>query len=76
MYKSKSEEALRQTHPEDRKRTIHVVKELINSPKTSEDDRDSWKRALSTYDRFAPEVQNLPQHPLIVAFRKRWQFLN
>jgi hypothetical protein len=76
MYKSKMEEALRQTHPEDRKHTISVLKELINSPKTSEDDRDSWKRILSTYDRFAREVQNLPEHPLIVSFRKRWQFLN
>jgi hypothetical protein len=76
MYKSKSEEALRQTHPEDRKRTIQVLKELINSPKTGEDDRDSWKRALRTYDRFAPEVQDLPEHPMFVEFRKRWAYLN
>jgi hypothetical protein len=69
-YKSRSagEQALA-----DRQHTIQICRELIADPKTSEDDRGMWKRVLADRDRFAPEP---PEHPAIVAFRKRWRYLN
>jgi hypothetical protein len=73
MYRSKSLEAIHQLDPADRKHTIQVLKELIASPKVTEDDRAMYQRFLADRDPFAPKP---PEHPMIVAFRKRWQYLN
>jgi hypothetical protein len=69
-YKSRSagEQALA-----DRQHTINICRELIADPKTSEDDRDMWKRVLAARDPFAPKP---PDHPLIAAFKKRNLWLN
>jgi hypothetical protein len=69
-YKSRSagEQAIA-----DRQHIINVCRELIADPKTSEDDRDTWKRILAARDPFAPQP---PDHPLIVVFKKRNRWLN
>jgi hypothetical protein len=76
MYKSKSLEAERQVSLADRQHSIQVLKEIINNPKTSPDDRDLWKRCLYRIDPRAPEAQNVPESPMFVEFRKRWAYLN
>jgi mRNA-degrading endonuclease YafQ of YafQ-DinJ toxin-antitoxin module len=73
MYKSKSLEALHQLDPIDRKRTVQVLRELVNDARISEDDRDMYNRFLAARDPFAPQP---PDHPLIAEFKKRNRWLN
>jgi hypothetical protein len=71
-YKSRSagEQALA-----DRQHTIQVLRELVVDPKTSEDDRDMYKRFLADRDPFAPAAPEL-KYGVIAEFKKRWRYLN
>jgi hypothetical protein len=75
MYKSKSLEALHQLDPIDRKRTVQVLRELVNDARISEDDRDMYKRFLAARDPFAPAAPEL-KYGVIAEFKKRHRYLN
>jgi hypothetical protein len=78
MYKSKSlaiDESDYIRALENRKHAIQVLRELVVDPKTSEDDRDMYKRFLADRDPFAPAAPEL-KYGVIAEFKKRWRYLN
>jgi len=71
-YKSRSagESALA-----DRQHAIQVLRELIASPITNEDDRTMYQRFLADRDPFAPPAPEL-KYGVIAEFKRRWRYLN